>query len=199
MMNNIITSNDNYPLPEERGGRGGKFSFSVSEYLYSLRFYILLVCILFVISIALGYIGFFNDRFIELQQFVENLKGPVQPYHPWIFFLFFFALIFLNNSFTSFLNIVFGTLLGIFPLLTIFVNGALVGWIAQEMDRTLFLELLSFAIFELSAFLLSAAIGLRMGREFLKMGGERDLKKELRNGIRFPHSHSSSPLYCGHH
>jgi stage II sporulation protein M len=161
---------------------------SLREYLYSLRFYILFISVLFIGSIALGYMGFLSEIFSEplewIQQLSENIKDFTQSYPLWIIFLAFFAVIFLNNSFTCFLDIILGPLIGIFPMFSAFINGGLLGWFAQEVGLIIFLKILPHGIIEIPAFLLSAAIGLRLGREVLKRKGERHLKKELRNGLR---------------
>jgi len=161
---------------------------SRSEYLYSIRFYILFVSVLFIGSIVLGYMGFMSETFSEpleaIQELSKDIKDFTQLYPPWIIFLAFFAVLFLNNSFTCFLNIILGPLIGIFPMFSAFINGGLLGWFAQEEGPIIFLAIVPHGIFELPAFLLSTAIGLRLGREVLKRKGERHLKKELRNGLR---------------
>ncbi|NQE06098.1 hypothetical protein C5S32_09535 [ANME-1 cluster archaeon GoMg1] len=163
-------------------------NLSVREYLYSIRFYVLLVSVVFVGAIIIGYIGFLSEIFnvpLEwIQQLSENLKESTQVYPTWIIFLAFFAVLFLNNSFTCFLDIILGPLIGIFPLFSAFINGGLLGWFAKEQGLVIFLAIVPHGMFEIPAFLLSAAIGLRLGREVLKRKGDRDLKKELRNGLR---------------
>jgi len=139
-------------------------------------------------SIALGFMGFLSDVFSAplewIQQLSENIKDFTQLYPAWIIFLAFFTVLFLNNSFTCFLDIILGPLIGIFPMFSVFINGGLLGWFAQEEGPVIFLAIVPHGIFELPAFLLSAAIGLRLGREVLKSKGERHLKKELRKGLR---------------
>jgi len=161
---------------------------SVREYLYSIRFYVLLVSVVFVGSIIIGYIGFLSEIFnvpLEwIQQLSENLKDSTHEYPKWIIFLAFFAVLFLNNSFTCFLDIILGPLIGIFPLFSVFINGGLLGWFAKEQGLIMFLAIVPHGMFEIPAFLLSTSIGLRLGREVLKRKGDRDLKRELRNGLR---------------
>jgi len=161
---------------------------SVREYLYSIRFYILLVSVVFVGSIILGYIGFLSEIFNVPLEWIQQLSGTIEDsterYPTWIIFLAFFAVLFLNNSFTCFLDIVLGPLIGIFPLFSAFINGGLLGWFAKEQGLSIFLAIVPHGTFEIPAFLLSAAIGLRLGREVLKRKGDRDVKKELRNGLR---------------
>jgi len=160
---------------------------SVSGYLYSLRFYILFVSVIFICSIVLGYMGFLSDVFSEplewIQQLSENIKESTQQYPLWIVFLAFFIVIFFNNAFTCFLDIILGPLIGIFPMFSAFINGGLLGWFAQEEGLMVFFMIVPHGIFELPAFLLSVAIGLRLGREVFKRKTERHLKKELKRGL----------------
>lgn len=161
---------------------------SLSAYLHSLRFYILFVSVLFVGSIVFGYMGFQSEIFSEplewIQELSENIKDSTQEYPSWLIFLAFFAVIFLNNAFACFLDIILGPLIGIFPMFSAFINGGLLGWFAQEEGLMVFLAIVPHGIFELPAFLLSAAIGLRLGREVLKRKTERHLKKELGDGLK---------------
>ncbi len=96
----------------------------------------------------------------------------------------FFVVIFLNNAFTCFLDIILGPLLGIFPLFSVILNGGLIGWFAQEEGLIVFLAIVPHGMFEIPAFLLSTAIGVKLGREVLKRKEERHLKDELRKGLR---------------
>ncbi|MCW3129913.1 MAG: stage II sporulation protein M [Methanophagales archaeon] len=163
-------------------------TISLREYLHSIRFYIFFISVLFISSIALGFMGFLSDVFSAplewIQQLSENIKDFTQLYPAWIIFLAFFTVLFLNNSFTCLLDIILGPLIGIFPMFSVFINGGLLGWFAQEEGPVIFLAIVPHGIFELPAFLLSAAIGLKLGREVLKSKGERHLKKELRKGLR---------------
>lgn len=161
---------------------------SLSAYLHSLRFYILFVSVLFVGSIVFGYMGFQSEIFSEpmewIQELSENIKDSTQEYPSWIIFLAFFAVIFLNNAFACFLDIILGPLIGIFPMFSAFINGGLLGWFAQKEGLIVFLAIVPHGIFELPAFLFSVAIGLRLGREVLKRKSERHLKKELGDGLK---------------
>lgn len=158
------------------------------EYLYSLRFYLFFVVILFITAIALGYMGFmsetFRGLFEVLGQLSEDIKDFTQ-YHPaWLIFLAFFIVIFLNNALTCFLNILTGPLLGIFPLYSLLFNGGLLGWLAHEMGLIVFLLIVPHGMFELPAFFISLAIGLRLARELFKQKEERRLKMKMKNGFR---------------
>ena len=158
------------------------------EYLYSLRFYILFVIILFISAIAVGYMGFMSGTFIEswtrLQQLVEGIEDFTEPYPSWLMFLAFFIVIFLNNAFTCFLSILTGPLMGIFPLFSAVLNGGLLGWLAREEGLIVFLVIAPHGMFELTAYFFSVAIGLRLAREVFKRKEERQLKMMLGDGLR---------------
>ncbi len=107
------------------------------------------------------------------------------------------VLIFLNNMWASFLAMVLGIFVGIFPLITTFVNGYLLGFVAREavvMEGIWTLwRILPHGIFELPAVLFSIGIGLRLGVEVGVSGcgcvGVWDKKGSVgyvfREGLRF--------------
>ncbi len=158
------------------------------EYLYSLRFYLLFVIILFTGAIAVGYMGFMSETFNEslawLQQLSEGIEDFTEFYPSWLIFLAFFIVIFLNNAFTCFLNILTGPLIGIFPLFSAVLNGGLLGWFAREEGLIVFLTIAPHGMFELTAYFFSVAIGLRLAREVFKRKEERQLKMKLGDGLR---------------
>jgi len=158
------------------------------EYLYSLRFYILFVIVLFIGAIALGYMGFMSETFSEsfewLEQLSEGIGDFTQLYPSWLIFLAFFIVIFLNNAFTCFLTIITGPFIGIFPLFSAVINGGLLGWLAHEEGLVVFLTIVPHGIFELPAYFLSVAIGLRLAREVFKRKEERQLRLTLGEGLR---------------
>ena len=161
--------------------------FTLREYLYSLRFYILFVSAFFVCSAIIGYLGFLNELFraaLEyIQQLSENVKDFSDSYPLWVLFLLFFFVIFLNNSFTCFIDILSGPLAGIVPLFSAFVNGGLVGWFVQQEGLIVLVAIIPHGTFEIPAFLISTAIGLRLGREVFRSRGERDLGGEMKMGL----------------
>jgi len=161
---------------------------TLREYLYSLRFYLLFVSLLFICAIVLGYKGFLNEIFSEsfewIQELSEGVKDLTGSYPLWITFVAFFIVIFLNNAFTCFLNIITGPLIGIFPLFSAMINGGLLGWVVQEEGFAVFGAIAPHGMFELPAYVLSVAIGLRAAREVLKRREGRRLKMTLGVGLR---------------
>ncbi|HDS44790.1 MAG TPA: stage II sporulation protein M [Methanomicrobia archaeon] len=161
---------------------------SLRGYLFSLRYYLLFVCILFAAAVGMGYLEFFSELFSEslawLQQLSEGIEDLTERYPSWVLFLLFFVVIFLNNAFTCVLNILTGLLLGIFPIFSTLLNGGLLGWLAHEEGLIVFLAIVPHGMFELPAYFISLAIGLRLAREALRPKGSRQLKVELGEGLR---------------
>ncbi|MFZ2071123.1 MAG: stage II sporulation protein M [Halobacteriota archaeon] len=161
---------------------------TMGAYLYSLRYYVLFIIALFVCSAVIAYAGFLNNLFRApfewIRQISENVHGYSEIYPTWILFLLVFALILMNNAFACFLDIISGPLVGIFPIFSSFINGGLVGWFAREEGLIVLIGIVPHGLFELPAFFISAAIGLKLGREVLKSKGERNFTVELRKGLR---------------
>jgi len=161
--------------------------YTLREYIYSLRFYILFIVVFFISSAIVGYLGFLNELFNAalqyIQQLSENVKGFSDSYPPWVSFLLFFFVIFLNNAFTCFIDILSGPLVGIVPLFSAFVNGGIVGWFVQKEGAIVLIAIIPHGVFEIPAFLISAAIGLRLGREVFRSRDERDLGGEMKRGL----------------
>ena len=161
--------------------------YTLREYIYSLRFYILFIVVFFISSAIVGYLGFLNELFSAalqyIQQLSENVKGFSDSYPLWVSFLLFFFVIFLNNAFTCFIDILSGPLAGIVPLFSAFVNGGIVGWFVQQEGGIVLVAIIPHGVFEIPAFLISAAIGLRLGREVFRSRGERDLGGEMKRGL----------------
>ena len=161
--------------------------YTLREYIYSLRFYILFIVVFFISSAIIGYLGFLNELFSAalqyIQQLSENVKGFSDSYPPWVSFLLFFFVIFLNNAFTCFIDILSGPLVGIVPLFSAFVNGGIVGWFVQKEGAIVLIAIIPHGVFEIPAFLISAAIGLRLGREVFRSRDERDLGGEIKRGL----------------
>jgi len=162
--------------------------FSVVTYLYSLRLYLLFVVALFLCSAIIGYIGLLNEVFSAPLEWIQQLSGDIKQYSEgcpmWVLFLLFFTVIFLNNAFTCFLDILSGPLIGVFPMFSTFINGGLIGWFAHEKGLIVLFAIVPHGIFELPAFFISAAIGLKLGREVLKRREDRHLKDEFGRALR---------------
>jgi stage II sporulation protein M len=156
-------------------------------YLYQLKYYMIIGLFIFIFFTMIGY-------FIA-EYFQMNINGEFENTFQWIATLDPFSLtvfIFLNNSIKSFFAILLGFFFAMVPLLFVTVNGLLIGIVffdaIVERGLTFILSaILPHGVIEIPIFLLSVAIGLRMGvQTVLKLDG-RDikLKSELKRGLKF--------------
>ena len=99
------------------------------------------------------------------------------------------SFIFFNNLKASFMAMVLGMGIGIFPLVTGIINGYLLGFVSREaVNRgglVVLWQLAPHGIFELPAIILSIGIGLKIGGEMFSgdVGGK--LKHNFREGLGF--------------
>jgi len=98
------------------------------------------------------------------------------------------AFIFLNNIQSSFMGMIFGFFLGLFPLFAITSNGYLLGFVASisvDVGGIFVLwRLLPHGIFELSAIFISLGIGLKFGTFIFQKNKSESFRKYLWNSLR---------------
>ncbi len=98
------------------------------------------------------------------------------------------SFIFFNNLKSSFVGMIFGALLGIFPIFTALFNGYILGFVLNEsvkIEGILVLwKLLPHGIFELPAVLISLGLGLRIGTSLLFNKKKREFKKNFYNALK---------------
>lgn len=87
--------------------------------------------------------------------------------------IFVFLFIFLNNSIKTFLSLVLGFFFGLIPLIFITVNGLVIGLVIYVVSLDIgflkiILGILPHGIFEITATILTQAIGLWLGIKFYK-------------------------------
>ena len=136
--------------------------------------------LVFFSSIASGLVhaaidpSIFKVVLSELQSLVEALMGL----DDWELAV----IIFLNNSIKVLAAMVLGIVFGVFPIFFLFVNGYLIGIIAQYYGPVIFLAgIVPHGIFEISALLLGAGAGISLGWTALKKRSE--LKTELNQSL----------------
>lgn len=119
------------------------------------------------IFLAFALIGFFipaPDIFSkQIFEFIKEILGKTEGMSQGQLIKF----IFLNNIQSSFLGMVFGVFLGIFPVISAIANGYLLGFVAnfaiQEDGIFSLWRIFPHGIFELPAVFISFALGLRIG------------------------------------
>jgi stage II sporulation protein M len=158
---------------------------SETSYSYHLRRFILLSGIVFFLFLIIGYYASGYLQTSILEQFQEVFKGLTKlgPFE-----LTFF--IFLNNSVKSFAAIILGVAFGIVPIIFLVLNGLIIGLVIFEVIKAkgiLFTlaAILPHGIIEIPLFLISTAIGLKIGYEVIrKIKGKGNVKKEVKIGVK---------------
>jgi len=160
------------------------------KYLYSLKQFIIISSCLFVFSVIYGYFSAKispEDAKTALLEFEKMFEPIIESG-----LLMQFVFIFFNNIFALFLSIISGVFFGIFPLLSVFSNGAIIGIFAflwsQEFAMTEFLMgIIPHGIIEIPLLIIGSAIGLKIGKiaidKVFKKKGE--IKPEIKKGLDF--------------
>ena len=96
--------------------------------------------------------------------------------------------IFVNNLQSSFFGLLFGTILGIFPVFAAIINGYVLGFVgAMSVDAEgIFIlgRLLPHGIFELPAIFISLGLGLKLGSFIFQKEKRNSFKKYFWNSLR---------------
>jgi stage II sporulation protein M len=155
------------------------------EYIKSSRNFIYTAVVIFFIF---SLIGFFIPAPQELSgkimEFLEELLERTSGLSPenLIGFIFF------NNLKGSFFGMLSGIFFGIFSILSLVVNGYLLGFVSSlsTSERGIFIlwRLLPHGIFELPALFISLGLGLRLGSFIFQEKKIEFLKKSLLNSLR---------------
>jgi len=169
-----------------------KKEFSLKEeyrkswgYLKESRNFVYATIAVFFIFVLVGFFIPASDALEEqilkfIQELIEKIQGMSQG--ELINFIFF------NNLQSSFFGMIFGVLLGIFPVIVIIANGYLLGFVASmsvEAEGVLVLwRLLPHGIFELPAIFISLGLGLRLGTFIFQEEKIESLKKYFWNSLR---------------
>jgi len=162
----------------------------IKEYIYSIRFYILLSSLVFVGGAFAGYSFVYNFP-EETQQIVEEFKeffASGEEMTQFQIFLF----ILKNNITKLFMILLLGIFAGIIPLLASFANGMILGifgcLVTESLSWQFFLAgILPHGIIEIPVLILAVAIGMRIGKVAIWriFGGKTEIKKELAKALKF--------------
>jgi stage II sporulation protein M len=141
--------------------------------LWQNRGFIAFAFVLFIVGIFLGYL--FSGQFSFLSSSIENLRRIGEQVHDKTAFNI-GVFIFENNLRVSLVILCLGVLLGIPSILGIVMNGALIGFLFASMGKAPTVSLLLLfvfgilphGIFEIPAFVISGAFGMKIGYVLLR-------------------------------
>jgi len=134
------------------------------NYIKDSRFFIYAVIIIFFLFAFLGFFISLPESVAEqlLNFFAELLKKTEGMSH-----IELIKFIFFNNLQSSFLGMIFGAVLGIFPVLSAIANGYILGFASflsvGEGGFLVLWRLLPHGIFELPAVFISLGLGVKLG------------------------------------
>jgi len=137
------------------------------NYLKSLYPFIIFSLFFFIFSVTYGYFtakSSPDNAKIVLEQ-VKKMYEPII-YADKISQFFF---VFLNNSFTIFISIILGVLIGVFPILVLFSNGMLIGillflWKEKYPLENFLGGILPHGVIEIPVFIIGIAISIKIGK-----------------------------------
>lgn len=144
------------------------------KFMRECRWFFVFAFGLFALMFLIGFaypVFFREEIFMMIESLILGIEG--------LSVMGLIGFIFLNNLTASFLAMGLGILVGLFPLMTVVVNGYLLGFVAREavMREGIFVlwRIFPHGIFELPAILISIGMGLRLGLSVVRgFGGSDD-------------------------
>ncbi len=166
----------------ERVERSLSYSYVFSS-IKETKGFIFLSFLLFANAIILSFVYKPEFLLLRVQEFISRILEITEGMN----FLQLFLFIFQNNLKTSFLVLIGGVALGIFPFLNLIANGYLIGivsqWSVESSGIHILLRLLPHGIFEFPAFLIAASFGLKIGTFIFAKNKGMALLEELEKGL----------------
>lgn len=164
---------------------GDKPFLKSKNYIKSCKNFIYVIIGIFIIF---ALFAFFVPATAELEnaimKMLKELLDKTQGLNQWQMIQF----IFFNNLQSSFIGLVFGIVLGIFPVLSAVVNGYVLGFVAVRSvgveGISVLWKLLPHGIFELPAVFISLGMGLKFGTFLFKKKKIKSLKEFFWNSMR---------------
>ncbi|MFA5061319.1 MAG: stage II sporulation protein M [Candidatus Pacearchaeota archaeon] len=154
------------------------------RYLREIKWHIVLSLGIFSFIFILGFLFpiLFREEILSL---ISELMFLVEGKNLYEMIIF----IFLNNLKVSFIAMISGIFIGLFPLITLIVNGYVLGFVAREsvelQGLSILWRLLPHGIFELPAVFFSTGIGLKIGLDLFKKDWKKKIKHNFNEGLRF--------------
>lgn len=155
------------------------------NYLKESKNFIYIIIAIFFVFALVGFFVPVPDSIAEqilnfIKELIERTQGMSQ--------LELIKFIFFNNLQSSFFGMIFGVLLGIFPVIAIIINGYLLGFVALisvESGGFLVLwKLLPHGVFELPAIFVSLGLGLKFGTFIFQEDKIESFKEYFWNSLR---------------
>ncbi len=133
------------------------------KYIKQSKKFIWAITFIFFLSAFIGFVFQPSEVVNLILEYIQEIltKTETMSSSEMIFFIFF------NNLRIAFMGIIYGFALGIFPVLSTFINGYVVGYVSSSAVSSSgifsLLSLLPHGIFELPAIFISFGLGLKFG------------------------------------
>ena len=133
------------------------------EYIKESKHFIWAAVIIFFVAAIIGFLYQPTTIVNVIQDYIKQILNKTEGMSSFNLISF----IFLNNLQIGFMGLIYGFALGIFPILSIFVNGYVVGYVSSSAVSSsgvgTLLNLLPHGLFELPAIFISFGMGIKFG------------------------------------
>ena len=126
----------------------------------------------------------FPENFVFFDELLRELAEKTAGLGPGELIWF----IFQNNLISSFIGLLFGVFLGIFPIIGTLINGLLLGYVYSMVSVTeglgVIWMLIPHGIFELPAVFISLGLGLKLGMFIFAKNKKKELFERLNKSLK---------------
>jgi len=158
------------------------------DYIKECKNYLLLIVLIFVFGAVISFfVAVTGKPEILVEKIIETLTDLMDKskgLNLWEMVIY----ILNNNLETSFLALIFGILLGIFPIFITLFNGFILGFVSffavYAEGAGVLWKLAPHGIFELPAVFLSLALGVKFGMFWFAKGKRKEFLRRFENSLR---------------
>lgn len=160
-------------------------NYSLSwKYIKESKSYLLFILLLFLFSFVIA-LFYQPPEIVEIiKKFIEELLRETQGLNTWQMIIFILD----NNLKSSFIALILGIFLGIFPVITAFSNGYILGFVAEKVVKVeggfVLWRLFPHGIFEFPAIILALALGVKFGMFWFSKEKKKEFLIRLENSLR---------------
>lgn len=149
------------------------------DYLKESKNYAIAIGLIFACGLITGFV--FSGNFSFLDEFLKEIMQKIEGMNAFELILFILG----NNAKSAFSGMVFGLVLGIFPVIVSMFNGILLGyvmkgvWINDGFGQIW--RILPHGIFELPAVFISLGLGLKLGMTIFSKRKKGEFLRRVKN------------------
>lgn len=162
-----------------------KRNYSLSwNYIKESKSYLLFILLLFLSAFVVA-LFYQPPEIVEIiKKFVEELLRKTQDLNTWQMIIFILD----NNLKSSFIALLLGIFFGIFPVITTFSNGYILGFVSEKVVEAeggfVLWRLFPHGIFEFPAIILALALGVKFGFFWFSKEKKKEFLRRLEQSLR---------------